>query len=119
VTVARPLILVTELALVAALAGCATPTSTTGSSSASMDAVRAFVVAESGFDAAVQTADLAAQSGSLDSATSARIKALADTGETYVMAGRAAVEAANAPDIVSETAALTALVAQLAALSKG
>ncbi len=117
-TIARPLILITALALVVALTGCATPTSTTGSS-ASLDAVRAFVIAESGFDAAVQTADLAAQSGALDSATSARIKALADTGETYVVAGRAAVEAADAPNIVSETAALTALVAQLAALSKG
>jgi hypothetical protein len=55
----------------------------------------------------------------LDVSTKARIKALADTGHTYVVAGRAAVEAANAQDLVSETSALTALVAQLAALSKG
>jgi ABC-type Fe3+-hydroxamate transport system substrate-binding protein len=118
VTVPRPLILIAQLTLVAALSGCATTTSTT-SSSASVDAVRAFVVAESGFDAAVQTADLAARSGTLDEATEARIKALADTGESYIVAGRAAVEAANSTNIVSETAALTALVAQLAALSKG
>ena len=107
-----------QFTLIAALAGCATPIST-GGASASMDAVRAFVVAESGFDAAVQTADLAARSGALDVSTEARIKALADTGHTYIVAGRAAVSAADARDLASETSALTALVAQLAALSKG
>ncbi len=113
-----PAILLAQLTLVAALAGCATPTQPTADS-VSMDAVRAFVVAESGFDAAVKTADLAAKSGTLDVSSAARIKALADTGHTYIVAGRAAVEAANAQDLVSETSALTALVAQLAALSKG
>jgi hypothetical protein len=117
-TFVRPAVLIAQITVLAALTGCATPTSTAGAT-ASMDAVRAFVVAESGFDAAVQTADLAARSGTLDVPTKARIQALADTGHTYVVAGRTAVEAANAQDLISETSALTALVAQLAALSKG
>jgi hypothetical protein len=109
---------IASLILIGGLAGCATST-TTALPATSLDAVRAFVVAETGFDAAVVTADLAAQSGAMDEATKARIKTLADTGLTYVVAGRAAVKAANAQDIVSETSALTALVVRLAALSKG
>jgi type IV pilus biogenesis protein CpaD/CtpE len=115
---ARPARLIAQVALVAALTGCATRNPTTDAP-AVLDGVRAFVVAESGFDAAVETADLAVRSNTLSTATAARIRALADTGHTYVVAGRAAVEAADAKDLASETAALTALVAQLAALSKG
>jgi hypothetical protein len=112
----RRLRIAAPIAVLFALSGCAT---TSGASSASIDAVRAFVVAESAFDAAVETADLAVRSGRLNTATEARIKALADTGHTYVVAGRAAVEAADAQDMASETTALTNLAAQLAALSKG
>ena len=114
----NPLVLIIPIALAAPLAGCATHPEPSASR-VSADSVRSFVAAESGFDAAVETADLAVRSGRLPASTSARVRALADTGHAYIVAGRAAVAAENSGHLVSETAAIIALVAQLTPLLKG
>ena len=113
-----PLALSLIIAFAAPLAGCAT-SRTPLESTVTMTGVRSFLAAESGFDAAVETADIAVRSGRLSVAASVRIRALADTGHAYIMAGRGAVEAANADDLATQTDALTALVAQLVSVSKG
>ena len=106
------------IALVSPLAGCASaPTPVVATIPA--DAERAYVAAESGFDAAVVTADLAIRSGSLSPATIAHIRALADIGHACIVAGRAALQAMDSSGLASQTAAIVALVAQLATLSKG
>ena len=46
------------------------------------------------------------------------VQALADQAHAFVLAGRAAVTAANAGDLATQTAALAALVAQIVTLSK-
>jgi hypothetical protein len=101
------------VAAAAALTGClhVVPAST------ALTATRGFVAAEASFDGAIQLADQAVLSGKLPVATVAQIKNDADTGYKAVIAGRAAVKAANATDIVTATASLTALVSDLSALS--
>ncbi len=90
-----------------------------GTSAASLDGAKTFVAAEAAYDAAVQTADTAIDTGQLAPATVTKLKSLADAGHVYVVAGRVAVSTANATDLATETAALAALVAQIAALTKG
>ncbi len=112
-----PLAMIASL-VVSGLGGCTT-TAVATRSTVSTDAARAFVAAESGFDAAVVTADVAIRSGRLAPATTARIRTLADDGHACIVAGRAALEAVDAAGVTSQTAAILALVAQLATLSKG
>jgi hypothetical protein len=86
------------------------------SSSASLTATKDFTIAETSFDAVIKTADNVIDTGAVPAATVAKIHTLGDAGYVYVKAGRTAVTAANAPNIIAETAALTALVPQIAAL---
>ena len=101
----------------ALLTGCASVGPSTVASQ--LGAAKAFVVAESGFDAAVQTADLAIKSRRLTKPAVAEIRSVADIGETYIVAGRAAVSAADFTTLADETKAVSALIGRLAALSKG
>ena len=97
----------------ASLTGCASVSRPTV---AALDVAKAFVASEAAYDAALQTADTGIASFGLPVATVARIKALADAGHAYVLAGREAAAGADATDLATQTAALTALVAQIAAL---
>ena len=81
-------------------------------------AVKAFIAAEGGFDAAVITADAAIRSGRLVPSTVARIRAVTDTGHAYVLAARAAVRALDAAGLAAKTDEIVAIASALAALGR-
>lgn len=97
----------------ALLIGCA---SVGGRLSPILTATHDFTVAEDGFDGAINSADVAINTGALPAMTVAKIHAIGDSGYVYVKAGRAAIVAGNATSVEQEAAALTALIPQIAAL---
>lgn len=108
-----PLIALALIVPAALVSGCAS----TGA--AALQAEKNFTVAEDSFDAVVKTADNAITSGACVDACAGKVRTLVDTGAGYVRAGRTAVLALDATNIIAETAALTALVPQIAALVNG
>ena len=79
---------------------------------------KSFIVAEQGYDTAVELADHAVLSGALTAAQKAQVKALVDQGHTYIVLGRNAVTAADSATLAAEVSALTALIPQITALVK-
>ncbi len=113
----RALAVIAPLALLAPIAACAA-FDKTGASSMSVNAIKGFVVAESGFDAMVETADLAIRSGKLSPAEIARIRGLTASGYACVTVGRSAMEAGNSTKVTAQTTTLAGLVTQLAQLTQ-
>jgi hypothetical protein len=101
----------TTLAAGVGLLACACASLTT--SSALLDAEKAFAAVEATVDAAALAADAGVKSGALTPAQDAKVAADAKAVAAAMAEGQAAVKAANAGNIVAATTALAALAASL------
>ena len=101
---------------VALLAGCASTGTTVAG--AQLDANKAFIVAETGFDAAVKVADSAIATGKLSPTQVRAVQTLVDVGHGYLVKGRAAIAAADTVAAALEASNLTALAGEISGLVK-